>query len=162
VRAGERERVRGDVGAALPELVDPFVVVDVDGVGGSGAECAVEEVGEQDRPVASWPDSAALFPVCGCGASECDDCVSDHVTPRTAAVLRSMAQLLADQASDDVVEHGDDLMELDDPTWPVFGEFTRITRGQDAIWRRRAAVRSTTFNTFDDTTPCDPRRPFRR
>ncbi|MBY8851316.1 hypothetical protein K7G98_24455 [Saccharothrix sp. MB29] len=34
VRAGERERVRGDVGAALSELVDPFLMVDVDSAGG--------------------------------------------------------------------------------------------------------------------------------
>lgn len=66
------------------------------------------------------------------------------MTLRTAAVLWSTAQLLADQAYDDVVGHGDDPVEPDDPTWSALGEFPRITRGRDAIWRRRAA------RAFDD------------
>ncbi|ONI91291.1 hypothetical protein ALI22I_09505 [Saccharothrix sp. ALI-22-I] len=144
VRAEERDRVRGDVEGALLELVDPYLMVDVEGVEFSGSECEAVEVDEHDRPVPSWPDFATLFPVCGCDMPDCDDCASDHVTPRTAAVLWGMAGLLADHAYDDVIEHGDDPVEPDDPMWSVFDEFPRITWLQDAIWRRRAA------RAFDD------------
>ncbi|WP_051766527.1 hypothetical protein [Saccharothrix syringae] len=144
VRADEREVVRGDVEAALLEVVDPFLMVEVDGVEVSGSECQVAEVDEHDRPIPSWPDFASLFAVCGCGTADCGDCASDYVTPRTAAVLWGMAGLLADHAYDDVTTHGDDPVDPDDGTWSVFDEFPRITWRQDAIWRRRAA------RAFDD------------
>lgn len=38
VRAAERDRVRGDVAAALLGFIDPDLIVDVDGVEISGAE----------------------------------------------------------------------------------------------------------------------------
>ncbi|WP_158854650.1 hypothetical protein [Saccharothrix deserti] len=119
VRAAERDYVRGDAAAALLELADPYMMVDVEGVEISGSECGVEEVDEHDRPLPSWPDLAALFPVCGCGAPDCEECGSDHVTPRTAAVLSGAAQFLADLAYDDVIEHGDDPVEADDGTCEV-------------------------------------------
>ncbi|MEU4445732.1 hypothetical protein AB0K14_30705 [Actinosynnema sp. NPDC050801] len=145
VRAAERERVRGGVASALQELVyADDLVVDVDGVQVRETQCGVEEVDEHDRPLPMWPDFAALFPVCGCGTPDCERCASDCVTRRTAAVLWSMAGLLADQAYDDVIEHGDDPVQGSDGIWLVFGEFPGITWRQDAVWRRQAA------RAFDD------------
>ncbi|GAA0256404.1 hypothetical protein GCM10010492_66660 [Saccharothrix mutabilis subsp. mutabilis] len=100
--AAERDGVRGDVVAALLELVDPYRIVDVNGVEVSGSECDVDEVDGDCHRLLSGSDFATIFPVCG-GKPDCEDCASDHLTPRTAAVLWSMAQLLADQAYDDVI-----------------------------------------------------------
>lgn len=65
-------------------------------------------------------------------------CAGEQVTPRSAAVLWTMGQLLADQTYEDVVEHGDDPVS-DVGMWLVFDEYPRITRRQDAMWRRQAA-----------------------
>jgi len=60
------------------------------------------------------------------------------MTPRTAAVLWSLAQVLADNGYDDVEEHGSDPMR-DEGSWSLFSRYPRVTWGQDAVWRRQAA-----------------------
>ncbi|MEV6228106.1 hypothetical protein AB0L88_09590 [Saccharopolyspora shandongensis] len=54
-----------------------------------------------------------------------------------------MSQMLADQAYDDVIEHGDEAIE-NESAWNIFAEYPRITWRQDAVWRRQAA------RAFDD------------
>ena len=129
VRAGARDAVRGDPIAALEILADPSAMVgSVAGVHALQAEYRVEEDG---NPL---PDFAALF--------ACDD-PTNAVTPRTAAVLWSVGQVLANFAYDDVVEHGDDPVSAT-ATWSVFDEFPPVTWERDAVWRRQAA------RSFDD------------
>ena len=132
VRAGARDAVRGDPLAALEILADPSAMVDsVAGVHALQAQYRVEENGSR------LPDFASLF--------ACDDQAraEDAVTPRTAAVLWSVGQVLADFAYDDVVEHGDDPVSTA-ADWSVFDEFPQATWGRDAVWRRQAA------RSFDD------------
>ncbi len=61
------------------------------------------------------------------------------MTPRTAAVLWSLAQILADNGYDDVEEHGSDPMR-DEGSWSLFSRYPRVTWGQDAVWRRQAPL----------------------
>jgi len=56
------------------------------------------------------PDFAALFTACCCRKVSCSACAGFQLTPRTAAVLWSVAQILADHGYDDVEEHGSDLL----------------------------------------------------
>lgn len=60
------------------------------------------------------------------------------MTPRTAAVLWAVAQILADHGYDDIEEHGIDLVE-ERSGWRLFDRYPRLTWSQDAAWRRRAA-----------------------
>ncbi|MCS7475387.1 hypothetical protein ACFFQW_15675 [Umezawaea endophytica] len=136
VRAGARDAVRGDPLAALEILADPSAMVDsVAGVHALQAEYRVEDIGREGGPL---PDFAALFPPCGC-----DDPACAAVTPRTAAVLWSVGQVLAGFAYDDVLEHGDDPVG-ETVAWSVFDEFPRATWHRDAVWRRLVA------RSFDD------------
>ena len=59
------------------------------------------------------------------------------MTPRTAAVLWSVAQMLADHGHDDVEEHGGDLLP-ERTGWQLFDRYPRLTWSQDAAWRRCA------------------------
>ena len=61
-----------------------------------------------------------------------------QMTPRTAAVLWSVAQILADHSYDDVEEHGSDLLP-DRAEWYLFDRYPRLTWSRDTAWRRRAA-----------------------
>ncbi len=91
----------------------------------------------------SLPDFTALFPVCRCGKGTCETCSGFQLTPRTAATLWVAGETLADQAFDDVEEHGDD--PVSDPNqWRIFAQYPAITWRQDAVWRRQAA------RAFDD------------
>jgi hypothetical protein len=105
------------------------------------------EIDDGDEPGLSngLPDFAALFEVCRCGLDSCDKCSGFQLTPRTAIVLWTVAELLADYAYDDVTERGDDPV-ADDDTWELFASYPRITWRQNAIWRRQAA------RSFDDLT----------
>ncbi|MFC3897982.1 hypothetical protein ACFOWZ_41500 [Lentzea rhizosphaerae] len=143
LRAAEREDVAGDPAAALSLLLDPDAIVEVDGVEVGGARYSVGEAGADDRSRAALPDFARLFEACECGLASCEKCGGFQVTPRTAAVLWTMGALLADQAFDDVIAHGDDPVGSAG-LWMVFDAFPRITWRQDAIWRRQAA------RSFDD------------
>jgi hypothetical protein len=89
-------------------------------------------------PVSQAPDFAALFAVCRCRDTSCSSCAGFQLTPRTAAVLWSMAQILADHGYDDVEEHGDDLLR-ESGEWYLFDRYPRLTWSRDAGWRRRAA-----------------------
>jgi len=95
------------------------------------------QIGDQTAD-SEMPDFAALFDVCSCGRESCSACSGFQLTPRTAAVLWSMAQILADQAYDDIEEHGSDVIRSRND-WSLFVRYPRITWAQDASWRRQAA-----------------------
>lgn len=144
VRQSEQGTVRGDPVAAVQWFVDSGAVIDerpgVEFV--ETIESAVE-VDQDGIPLSTQPLFADLFPLCTCGADQCDKCSGFQVTPRTAMVLWTAAQLLADQAYDDVIEHGDEPVNSAD-MWSLFDEYPQMTWRQNALWRRQAA------RSFDD------------
>lgn len=147
---GEREayqaEIKSDVVAAIEWLVDPFGLLPaVPGAQVVRAEDQAVEVYEADLERSAEPDFAALFPICRCGGDSCDECSGYQFTPRTAAVLWTVAQIVADRAYDDVIQHGDEPV-LDDYAWALFDRYPRITWRQDAVWRRQAA------RAYDDLT----------
>src|SRR6266851_1713372 len=80
----------------------------------------------EDRRMARspMPGFADLFPVCGCGRGTCSRCSGFQMTPRTAGVLWSLAQILADYGYDDVEEHDGDPMR-DEGDWSLFDRYPR-------------------------------------
>jgi hypothetical protein len=134
-------------------------------VSAEGSEHSVDVLGEPDKPI-PVPDFAALFAVCRCGSRSCLECAGYQLTPRTAAVLWSVGQELADHGFDDVEGHGDAEVSSEG-NWLLFDRFPRITRSEDAVWRRQAS------RSFDDlvgdlesghfprpTCPCVPQLKF--
>ncbi|MFG1995311.1 hypothetical protein ACGFJ7_35580 [Actinoplanes sp. NPDC048988] len=131
-------------------IIDPDSIVET----GAGAEVTGSTVtvddgdgdGREDRgsDVSTLPDFAALFPVCQCGTEDCDACTGFQMTPRSAVMLWSMAQLHSDHAYTDVLQFGDTPVSSKDNTWMAFADYPRITWSQDAVWRRQAA------RAFDD------------
>jgi hypothetical protein len=88
------------------------------------------------------PDFAALFPVreCGCGREDCEICQGWKLTPRTAELLHTALEIMADQAFGDIEEHGSGPVEREDRgEWLFFDKLPRITWKQDAGWRRQVA-----------------------
>ena len=88
------------------------------------------------------PDFAALFPAreCNCGREDCEICQGLQLTPRTADLLHTALEIMADQAFDDIEEHGSEPVERDDRgDWLFFDRLPRITWNQDANWRRQVA-----------------------
>ena len=88
------------------------------------------------------PDFATLFPVreCNCGREDCEICQGLQLTPRTADLLHTALEIMADQAFDDIEEHGSEPVERDDRgDWLFFDGLPRITWNQDANWRRQVA-----------------------
>jgi hypothetical protein len=147
---GEREayqaEIKSDAVAAAGWLVDPFgLLPDVPGAQVVGGEDQTVKVDEAGRERSADPDFVALFPVCRCGDDSCDACSGYQLTPRSAAVLWTVAQILADQGYDDVTRHGDG-PPVDDNAWALFNRYPRITWRQDAVWRRQAA------RAYDDLT----------
>lgn len=59
---------------------------------------------------------AVLFPVpeCACERENCDICASWQLTPRTADLLHSALEIMADQAFDDIDVHGSEPVERED------------------------------------------------
>jgi hypothetical protein len=150
VRAAERDAVHVDITAALDWVVDADAIVeDAAGTEVIGSTISVAE-GEDERPDAAGagtedtPDFAALFPICHCGADDCEDCSGFQMTPRSAAILWAVANLHADFAYDDVQHFGDAPVSEKDDGWAAFADYPRITWGQDGVWRRQAA------RAFDD------------
>lgn len=147
---GEREayqaEIKSDAVAAVGWLVDLFgLLPDVPGAQVVGGRDHTVEVDEAGRERSAEPDFVALFPVCRCGGDLCDACSGYQLTPRTAAALWTVAQILADQGYDDVTQHGDE-PAVDDKAWALFSRYPRITWRQDAVWRRQAA------RAYDDLT----------
>ncbi|RKT87322.1 hypothetical protein SAMN05421805_102257 [Saccharopolyspora antimicrobica] len=141
--AEEQEAVRGDLIEAVSWLADPERMISFEV---PGIQCGLTTYGvdDLDNPESAWyPDFGSLFQVCGCRLDSCDRCAGYELTPRMAAVLSSMSQMLADQAYDDVIEHGDEPVE-NESAWSLFAEYPRVTWRQDAVWRRQAA------RAFDD------------
>jgi hypothetical protein len=103
------------------------------------------EVDGSGHELGTGADFAEWFTVCRCGLEDCDSCSGFQLTPRTAAVLWTVGQILADHAYDDVIEHGDEPV-VQERDWMVFGDYPRVTWRQDAVWRRQAA------RCFDDLT----------
>src|SRR5271166_3806815 len=62
------------------------------------------------------PDFAALFPVrdCNCGREDCEICQGWQLTPRTADLLHTALEIMADQAFDDIEDGPDCLEERED------------------------------------------------
>lgn len=146
VRATEREAVLGDPVAAVGWIVDPFgVIPEILGLEVGEGITSVTELNERGSPRTFRPDFVALFPVCDCTEESCDSCGGFHLSPRTAAALWTIGQLLADQAYDDVEEHGDAPI-FEEDHWALFDRYPRITWAQDAVWRRQAA------RSYDDLT----------
>jgi hypothetical protein len=146
VRATVRQEVSGDPVAAVDWLVDPGGVLPVlPSVQFIEATHEVLEVDEHGFSRSSEPDFAALFPLCRCGAEACGTCSGFQMTPRSAVVLWTVAQFLADSAYDDVDQHGDEPV-LDEGDWSVFQQYPPVTWRQDAVWRRQAA------RAYDDLT----------
>lgn len=153
-RATQRREVDGDPAAAVEWLVDDSgLLADVPGVHvvhtnvETTDHAEQEDAGQGDAGRAGErdePNFAALFATCRCGRDDCEACSGFQVTPRSAAVLWGVAQLLADFAYDDVCEYGDEPVTADD-RWNVFSRFPPVTWRQDAVWRRQAAARSTTW-----------------
>jgi len=88
------------------------------------------------------PDFAALFPVreCDCGREDCEICVGWQFTPHTADLLHMALEIIADEAFDDIEEHGSEPVEREDGgDWLFFGRLPRITWNQDSSWRRQVA-----------------------
>jgi hypothetical protein len=140
LRAEEREYVQGDLAGAVLWLSDPDnLLLDVPGVESDSAECSAEVVPDLEIPQPIGPDFVRLFPVCDCGLESCSKCGGWQITPRTAAALWSAAQLLSDHGYDDVEEHGDTPVSDDNSDWALFDEYPKVTREQDAVWRRQAA-----------------------
>lgn len=138
------EELRGDVAAALGWVVEAdAMVMTGDGVQVIESSDTIVELDRDGAADDAEPDFAQLFAVCRCGDDDCDACSGFQVTPRTAAVLWTVGQIVADHAYDDVLEHGDDTV-TDDGGWSAFADYPRITWRQDAVWRRQAA------RAFDD------------
>jgi hypothetical protein len=144
-RLVERENVVNDPAAALAWLVDPFVLTDViKGVEAKGSAHNVDPAGPQAEHTPKDPDFVALFPVCRCNSDSCEACAGFQLTPRTAWVLWSFVELIADRAFNDVEQHGDEPVDASSGNWLAFSEYPPITWKQDAVWRRQAA------RAFDD------------
>jgi hypothetical protein len=144
VRAEARDEIGEDTAAALSWVTDAdAVVVADDGLEIVSSQHSIIEAGHVDAR--DEPDFSALFPLCRCGAEDCEVCSGFQLTPRTAAALWAVAQVHADFAYDDVHQYGDAPV-TDDGGWAAFSEYPRITWTQDAVWRRQAA------RAFDDLT----------
>jgi hypothetical protein len=141
-RQADLDAVEADLRRAVLEVSDAAAwALDVAGLlelsGTTGVDACSSD-GDVLTPREPRPDFAALYPVCDCDHEDCPSCSGFQFTPRNAALLRTAAYAFADEAYDDVDEHGDDPV-VEDGTWQVFDQFPRITFGQDAVWRRQAA-----------------------
>jgi hypothetical protein len=146
VRAEQRDEVRSDSVAAVRWLADPSSLVqDLPGIQFVEGSHTVIEVDEDGLPRSLGLDFAALFSLCQCDKESCDACSGYQMTPRTAAMLWTVGQVLADEAYGDIEEYGDEPI-CEAQAWAVFDEYPRITWQQNAVWRRQAA------RAFDDLT----------
>ncbi|MEG3635210.1 hypothetical protein [Micromonospora palythoicola] len=144
VRAEARQDVTGDPAGAIAWIANPEdTIPDTPGVMVVASSHTVSEAGGE--PAVDRPDFAELFRLCVCGGDDCNACSGFQLTPRTAAVLWTVTQVLADDAYGDVTEHGDAPI-VDENEWSLFADYPRITWRQDAVWRRQAA------RAFDDLT----------
>ena len=146
-RRTERADVVSGPDRALLMLVEPHGMLPPNLPGCDEQEAAVSaelvnSVGH-DAAGTFLPDFQSIFSTCACGDDSCAECGGLQLTPRTAALLWSKAQLLADSAYDDVATHGDDPVK-DDAYWNVFDRYPPLTFRQNAVWRRQCA------RAFDD------------
>lgn len=124
--------IKSDAVAAVGWLVNPLgLLPDVPGAHVVRAEYKTVGVDEAGSERSAAPDFVALFLVCRCGEDSCDACSGYQLAPRTAAVLWTVAQILADQGYDDVTQHGDEPAG-DDNAWTLFG---RVPEGHVAPGR---------------------------
>lgn len=98
--------------------------------------------GTAAAPEESLPDFASLFALpeaCGCEEEDCQKCRWTF-TPRTADLLFSALEELAEAAYDDAAELGDrPVAEDDDGAWGFFSRLPQVTWRQGLEWRRRLA-----------------------
>ena len=81
VRQDEQDHIRGDDVAAVQWFIDAGSVID-DRAGIEFVE-ATESVVEIDAlgvPLSAWPRFAELFPLCTCGADDCNRCSGFQLT----------------------------------------------------------------------------------
>ncbi|MFI5937850.1 hypothetical protein [Actinoplanes sp. NPDC051494] len=150
VRSDELAAAQDDLLTAVNWIIDPDAVVER-GVGAevTGSTVTVSEgdssgLNDHSSDASTLPDFATLFPVCRCGTDNCDACTGFQMTPRSAVMLWSMAQLHSDHAYTDVEQFGDTPVSEKDTMWMAFADYPPITWSQDAVWRRQAA------RAFDD------------
>lgn len=138
-RQDELDLVRQSPAQAVLWCVDELSLIDdVPGVEATGSSAQADDLPLPDtgRPDLAAPAFADLF-----RRDPADD--GSLLTPRSATALWSMLVTLADQAYDDVEARGDDPVD-GRGHWHVFDRYPRITRRQDAVWRRQCA------RSFDD------------
>lgn len=146
IRAEAQQDVKGDPAGAISWIAHADEMIpETRGVEVVWSSQTAAEVDQDGRELEPDPDFTQLFPLCRCGKDDCDACSGFQVTPRIAAVLWNVAQILADHAYDDVHLYGDEPL-VDEDGWMIFGDYPRITWRQDAVWRRQAA------RAFDDLT----------
>lgn len=144
-RERERALVQTDNASAVALLADPDAVADsIPGVEVVEATWGADAISEAAKAgsFSEAPDFAALFPV-GDVAGDREQHEGWQLTPRTAAVLYHALSVLADDAYDDVGQHGDDPV-TDDGEWNLFDRLPPVSWRQDGHWRRQAA------RAFDD------------
>ncbi|MGH3183333.1 MAG: hypothetical protein ACRDOE_15730, partial [Streptosporangiaceae bacterium] len=95
--------------------IDPSVWRDLSAASapGSGHDQGLRIIETEFGP---RPDFAALFPAedCDCEQENCHLCMGWQLTPRTADLLHRALEALADQAFDDIGEHGSEPVEKED------------------------------------------------
>lgn len=85
-------------------------------------------------------DLAAAFPVCSCGEPNCVLCRRTwQLSPRMAAALRWAAAITADDAYDDIENHGDEPVPDNGWDWSLFDTYPHVTWAETVEWRRQAA-----------------------
>jgi len=86
-----------------------------------------------------------------------------QLTPRTADLLYTALEVLADEAFDDIEEHGSEPVKKEgEGDWSVFGRLPRITGNQDAEWRRQIARACDDLARGDLAHSAEQRRPSKR
>ncbi|HSY15642.1 MAG TPA: hypothetical protein VK816_06615 [Jatrophihabitantaceae bacterium] len=136
----ERAAIISDVIEALYAVVDPDrMTSDAPGVEPKSGVAGIDLCNSAGVVHSAEPDFSTLFAACTCGRPGCASCGGWQLTPRTASLLATAGELLADQGFDDVEAHGDDPVTVDDADWDLFVEYPRLTWRQDAVWRRQAA-----------------------
>ncbi len=133
-----RTAVRESLVEALHALVEPERMVNMVGsVELQSSAIDIQLCDRNGRASASVPAFANLYALCRCGHATCPSCSGWQLTPRIAAVLWSVGQVLADLAYGDVELYGDD--PVTENNGSVLHQYPRITWRQDAVWRRQAA-----------------------
>jgi hypothetical protein len=117
-----------------PNLPGADVIrAEADGAYVTAAAADLDDPAGPDGSGATLPNFATLFPI------DHSEDAEWQLTPRTADALHSALCTLADEAYDDIEEHGDQPVQPGDSDWSVFDRLPRLSWRQDAQWRRQVA-----------------------